>query len=187
MKNRSVGRTHGVAVFSTALFLLTSIYHVFADDVITLNSGEIIVGRVVDNTNTNISVLVGNYNNSHFSTKVIAKSDIKSDEKETAEQKDVDLSGDWTFSTGYVGGRISLVQSNNHLSGTENYITDDMQSGKCTVDGRIDYPKVFFISRSGAGSHPPDEYVVRWMDEKHFFLKAIHPDCAADLHRVESK
>ena len=184
MKNRSVGRTYRIALLSMALFLLTCIQTVFAYDVITLNSGEIVVGRVVDNTGTNISVVVGNYNDTKFSTKVIAKSDIKTDEKEPTEQKLVDLSGEWTFSTGYVGGRISLVQSNNHLSGTESHITDNMQSGKCTVDGRIDYPKVFLISRSEAGSSPPDEYVVRWMDEKHFFLKSKNPAYAADLHRV---
>jgi hypothetical protein len=80
MKDRLIGWTHRVAVLSMALFLLTCIYQIFADDVITLNSGEIIIGRVVNNTDTNISILVGNHNNAHFFTKVIAKSDIKKDD-----------------------------------------------------------------------------------------------------------
>jgi hypothetical protein len=184
MKYRSVGRTHRIAVLLMALFFLTCIQKVFAYAVITLNSGEIVIGRVVDNTDTNISIVVGNYDNTKFSTKVIAKSDIKTFEKEPTEQKFVDLSGEWTFSTGYVGGRISLVQSNNYLSGTENYITDDMHSGKCMVDGRVDYPKVFLISRSETGSSPPDEYVIRWKDGKHCFLKSKNPAFAADLYRA---
>ena len=45
-----------IALLSMALFLLTCIQAASAYDVITLNSGEIIVGRVVDNTDTHFDL-----------------------------------------------------------------------------------------------------------------------------------
>ena len=86
MKDRSVHRTSRIVLLSMGIFLLPCI-HAFADDVITLNSEEIIRGRIIDSTDTNISIEVANYNNTIFVTKVIAKSDIKTMERETAEEK----------------------------------------------------------------------------------------------------
>jgi hypothetical protein len=99
----------------------------------------------------------------------------------------VDFSGEWTFSTGYVFGNVSLVQSNNHLSGTESYTTDALQHGKTRIEGEIRYPKVVLIFYASAEFVPTNEYLaVRWTDGKQYYLKA-NSKYAVDLLRTGMK
>jgi hypothetical protein len=108
-------------------------------------------------------------------------SDLYGDEQKT--NAVVDLSGEWQFNAGYVFGGISLVQSNNHLSGTASTTTDTLQHGKSKIEGEIHYPKVILIFYGSAEFVPTNEYlVVRWKDGKQYYMKATSKD-ADDLLR----
>jgi hypothetical protein len=70
---------------AASLLLLTSLC-VLADDSVTLNSGEIIKGRITSETDTDVTVEVSNEHHTVFTTRTILKSDIKEFHKLTAEQ-----------------------------------------------------------------------------------------------------
>ena len=85
----------------------------------------------------------------------------------------VDLTGEWTDSTGHVWGQMSLVQSNNHVSGTYSYTTDALRHGNCKIDGEIQYPRVNLIFHCGAEFVTTNEFSVTLSkDGKGFYLKS---------------
>ena len=51
------------------------------DDVITLNSGEEVTGRIISENNTQLLIEVSNARKTIFNTKAISKSEIKSTER----------------------------------------------------------------------------------------------------------
>ena len=57
------------------------------DDVITLNSGEEVTGRIISENNTQLLIEVSNARKTIFNTKAISKSQIKSTERETVASK----------------------------------------------------------------------------------------------------
>jgi hypothetical protein len=129
MRNRSVEFKRRIALLAAALFLLIPIQRTFAEDVVTLNSEEIVRGRIVDNTDTNISIVVGNYNKTIFVTKVIAKSDIKTIEKETDEQKKEEA--DFATLAAYrldPNQELTESQYNSGIAAFKKFLTDHPQS-----------------------------------------------------------
>ncbi|MGD0651591.1 MAG: hypothetical protein ABSA97_10715 [Verrucomicrobiia bacterium] len=72
------------AVVLACSFLLIS--HAFAD-LLTLNSGEVIRGEIVSETDTQIVLQISNYNRTIITRQLILKSDIKTIERESAQQK----------------------------------------------------------------------------------------------------
>jgi hypothetical protein len=128
MRNRLVG-LRGFFLLSLALFLLPYLQQSFADDVVTLNTEEILRGRIVDTTDTNISIVVGNYNGTIFVTKVIAKSDIKTIEKETPEQKkeQADYSALSTYRLN-PNQELTEAQYNSGIAAFNKFLTDHPQS-----------------------------------------------------------
>ncbi len=57
------------------------------DDSVTLNSGEIVKGRITSQTDTDVTVEVSNERHTIFTTRTIARSDIKEIYKPTPEQR----------------------------------------------------------------------------------------------------
>jgi hypothetical protein len=57
------------------------------DDSVTLNSGEIVTGRITSQTDTDMTVEVSNERHTIFTTRIIARSDIKEVYKPTPEQR----------------------------------------------------------------------------------------------------
>lgn len=72
------------ALFLAVLFLTAS--YAFPDSV-TLNNGEVIQGEIVSETDAQVVVEVSNYNKTITSHKSILKSDIKTIQRESAQQK----------------------------------------------------------------------------------------------------
>jgi hypothetical protein len=100
----------------------------------------------------------------------------------------VDLSGEWTFSTGYVFGQMSLVQSSNHVSGTYSYTTDNLQHGKCKIGGEIHYPKVILFFDCGGEFDRTNVFsVVLWKDGKRSYLKSEDRAYSPDFLRPGMK
>jgi hypothetical protein len=68
---------------------------------------------------------------------------------------------------------MSLVQSNNHVSGAYSFTTDDLQHGKCKIGGEIHYSKVSLIFNCGGKFVRTNEFsVFLWKDGKRFYLKS---------------
>ena len=68
------------------LFLASPVAHA-ATDTVTLNSGEVVSGRIVSETDSNVDVEVSNERHTIFHTRTIARSDIKEVHKITPEQR----------------------------------------------------------------------------------------------------
>jgi hypothetical protein len=81
---RRVGLLRAAALLG---LLLLSNPLLVADDSVTLNSGEIITGRITSQTDTDVTVEVSNERHTIFTTRTIAKSDIKEVYKPTPEQR----------------------------------------------------------------------------------------------------
>jgi hypothetical protein len=74
-----------VSLLVLATLLLTTSY-AFPDSV-TLNGGEVIQGEIVSETDAQIAIRVSNYNKTITSQRLILKSDIKTVQRESAQQK----------------------------------------------------------------------------------------------------
>ena len=70
-----------------AAFLLFGHPSFLKADTVTLNSGEVLEGRIISETDTQIEMEASFYHGTIFSTREIAKSDIRSIVRETPEQK----------------------------------------------------------------------------------------------------
>jgi hypothetical protein len=70
-----------------SVLFLTSLRVLAVDDSVTLNSGEIVSGRVTSETDTDVTVEVSNERHTVFTTRTILKSDIKEFHKLTPEQR----------------------------------------------------------------------------------------------------
>ncbi len=71
----------------SVLFLMSAGVRAEEDDSVTLNSGEILKGRITSLTETDVTVEVANEQHTIFTTQTIAKSDIKEIYKPTPEQR----------------------------------------------------------------------------------------------------
>jgi hypothetical protein len=69
------------------VLLLTPLCVLAVDDSVTLNSGEIVNGRITSETDTDLTVEVSNERHTVFTTRTLLKSDIKEVHKLTPEQR----------------------------------------------------------------------------------------------------
>jgi hypothetical protein len=69
------------------LFLMSVGVRADEDDSVTLNSGEIVKGRITSQTDTDVTVEVSNERHTIFTTRTIARSDIKEVYKPSPEQR----------------------------------------------------------------------------------------------------
>jgi hypothetical protein len=69
------------------LFLVSVGIRAEDDDSVTLNSGEILKGRITSQTDTDVTIEVTNERHTIFTTQIIARSDIKEVYKPTPEQR----------------------------------------------------------------------------------------------------
>ena len=69
------------------LLCLTLNTSVVANDVVTLNSGEVIAGRITSENDTQLVIEVSNLSRTIFSTRTVSKSEIKNNQRETPEAK----------------------------------------------------------------------------------------------------
>jgi hypothetical protein len=69
------------------LFLMSVGVRADEDDSVTLNSGEIVKGRITSQTDTDVTIEVTNERHTIFTTQIIARSDVKEVYKPTPEQR----------------------------------------------------------------------------------------------------
>jgi hypothetical protein len=96
---------------------LTPLCALAIDDSVTLNSGEIVKGRVTSETDTDMTVEVSNERHTVFTTRTIARADIKEFHKLTPEQRQegeayeelerYHLDPNQEFKSAYYAGRIA--------------------------------------------------------------------------------
>jgi hypothetical protein len=77
-------------LIASALFLMSVGVRADEDDSVTLNSGEIVKGRITSQTDTDVTVEVSNEHHTIFTTRIIARSDIKDVHKLTPEERQAD-------------------------------------------------------------------------------------------------
>jgi hypothetical protein len=73
-----------------ALFLISVGVRADEDDSVTLNSGEIVKGRITSQTDADVTVEISNERHTIFTTRTIARSDIKEFHKLTPEEHHAD-------------------------------------------------------------------------------------------------
>jgi hypothetical protein len=79
-----------VLLIAFGLLLMSRCALADQDDSVTLNSGEIVKGRITSQTDTDVTVEVSNERHTIFTTRTIARSDIKEVHKLTPEEHQAD-------------------------------------------------------------------------------------------------
>jgi hypothetical protein len=145
-----------VCVSTTLTCVLVSFFLVvslFAEDSIILNSGEVVQGRVISETETQIEVEVAHANRTIFTTRTILKTEIKTMGRETPEQK--------AEQSAY-GALVKYK-----LDPNQEFSADYYSQGIAAFEGFIDlYPHSTFVS-------DVHQQATIWQGEKTQVLKGL--------------